>query len=192
LIPAISDADGPEPGPYTYEMKPEEEQAFRKKMLALAGTEIASYAKQFESTEESSKSSPRKRGVPTKPAPNFEDVNLHVFDVATNNEPIIVLTAKAVAASQAAKSMSEKVREYYVTLVARADYNNELRKLLSVVTDSQHLDVAPRMELIDAVDADGDGRAELLFRENSDAGSAFVVYRVTPDRLWALFEGTPQ
>jgi hypothetical protein len=173
-------------------MKPEEEQAFRKKMLALAGTEIASYAKQFESTEESSKSSPRKRGVPTKPAPNFEDVNLHVFDVATNNEPIIVLTAKAVAASQAAKSMSEKVREYYVTLVARADYNNELRKLLSVVTDSQHLDVAPRMELIDAVDADGDGRAELLFRENSDAGSAFVVYRVTPDRLWALFEGTPQ
>src|SRR5690349_17780582 len=50
-IPAISDADGPEPRPYTYDMKAEEEQAFRKKMLALAGTEIARYANQFESPE---------------------------------------------------------------------------------------------------------------------------------------------
>jgi hypothetical protein len=189
-IPAISDADGPEPRPYTYDMKAEEEQAFRKKMLALAGTEIARYANQFESPEESTKPSQRKRVVSAKSAQNFEDVNFRIFDVATNNEPIIVLSAKA-AATQAGKPAIENGREYYITLVARADYNNELRKLLSVVTDSQHLDVAPRMELIDAVDADGDGRAELLFRENSDAGTSFVVYRVTPDRLWALFEGTP-
>ena len=59
------------------------------------------------------------------------------------------------------------------------------------LTDSQHLDVIPRLELIDAVDADGDGRGELLFREISDAGKAFVVYRVIGDRLWPLFHGTP-
>jgi hypothetical protein len=47
------------------------------------------------------------------------------------------------------------------------------------------------MELIDAVDADGDGRGELLFRQTSDAGSAYAIYRVTADRLWSLYEGTP-
>jgi len=46
--------------------------------------------------------------------------------------------------------------------------------------------------LIDAVDVDGDGRGELLFREVSDVGSAYVVYRVTPDQLWTLFEGSPR
>jgi hypothetical protein len=47
------------------------------------------------------------------------------------------------------------------------------------------------MELIDAVDADGDGRGELLFRRTYDGGSAYAIYRVTADRLWTLFEGTP-
>jgi hypothetical protein len=59
------------------------------------------------------------------------------------------------------------------------------------VTDTSHLDVIPQMELIDAVDVDGDGRGELLFRQVSDAGTAFVVYRVIGNQLYALFQGTP-
>ncbi len=47
------------------------------------------------------------------------------------------------------------------------------------------------MDLIDAVDADGDGRGELLFRQTSDAGSVYAIYRVTADGLWSLYEGTP-
>jgi len=81
--------------------------------------------------------------------------------------------------------------QYYVTVVARNDLYGELHKAFSNVTDSQHLDVSPRFDLIDAVDVDGDGRGELLFRQNSDAGTAFVVYRVIGDRLWPLFQGTP-
>jgi hypothetical protein len=45
------------------------------------------------------------------------------------------------------------------------------------------------MELIDAVDADGDGRGELLFREISDAGSVYGIYRAGADQLFPLFEG---
>src|SRR5712692_9772877 len=45
IIPAISDADGPEPRPYAYNLKPEEEQQFRKKMLAMAADEVRARAK---------------------------------------------------------------------------------------------------------------------------------------------------
>ena len=44
LVPAISDSNGPDPLPYTYSMKPEEEEKFRKKMLAIAADEIRARA----------------------------------------------------------------------------------------------------------------------------------------------------
>jgi hypothetical protein len=66
-------------------------------------------------------------------------------------------------------------------------YNN-LRKLYSGVTDRFHLDVTPQLEPIDAVDADGDGRGELLFRKTSDVGSGWIIYRPTADKLWKMFD----
>jgi len=80
---------------------------------------------------------------------------------------------------------------YYVTLVAKADIYGDLRKLKTSVTDDRHLDETPRLELIDAVDADGDGRGEFLFREVSNAGSTWAVYRAGADQLFPLFQGTP-
>ena len=59
------------------------------------------------------------------------------------------------------------------------------------MSDTQRLDIEPIFELFDAVDADGVGRAELLFRKVYDASTAFVVYRVIGDQLYALFDGTP-
>ena len=79
----------------------------------------------------------------------------------------------------------------YVTLVAKKNIYDELRKLYAGVTDARHLDLTPRLELIDAVDADGDGRGELLFRRFTDIGKAYGVYRAAADSLFPLFEGTP-
>ena len=186
LIPAISDAGGPEPRSYTYEMKPEEEQAFRKKMLAMAAGEIQKKAHESQAIVAEVPANRRRATTSKLAQPNFEDVDLRVFDVSSNNEPVLVMTAKA--------TLPEKVDavpiEYYFTLVTRGDLYGELRKLFSAVTDQKHLDVTPRMELIDAVDADGDGRGELLFREISDVGSAYGIYRVGADQLWSLYEGT--
>ena len=56
------------------------------------------------------------------------------------------------------------------------------------VTDKFHHDLTPRLELVDAVDADGDLRGELLFREISDAGTGWVIYRASADKLWKLFD----
>jgi hypothetical protein len=112
-----------------------------------------------------------------------------VFDVSSSNEPVAVLSATA---HPAKNGETTKLADYYVTLVARSDIYGELRKLHSVVTDSEHLDVNPRHELVDVVDADGDGRGELLFRQIWDAGTAYAIYKVTADRLWPLYEGSPQ
>ena len=186
LIPAISDADGPEPSSYMFSTKPEEEQQFRKKILALAGDEVRARDRQL-AAETIAASAPTRtaRTTITRQQPTFENPQLRIFDLSSSNEPVLVLTTSA-------RLQQHPEREYFVTLVAREDLNGELHKAFSNVTDSQHLDVLPRLELIDAVDADGDGRGELLFRQVSDAGRAFSIYRVIGDQLHPLFEGTPQ
>lgn len=192
LIPAISDADGPDPRPYAYALKPDEEEKLRKKILALAADEVRARAAQLSSESAEAKPSgrtPPKSGAKVKPQPTFEDVQLRVFDLSNSNEPVLVLTTKARMPERAGTAAS--ALQYVVTVVARDDIYGELHKAFASITDTQHLDVLPRLELIDAVDADGDGRGELLFREISDAGNAFVLYRVIGDRLWPLFQGTP-
>ncbi len=121
----------------------------------------------------------------------FEDVRLRVFDLSNTNEPELVLTAKARMPQRAHEKSSTTDVQYMITLVAREDVNGDFHKALVSITDTQHLDAIPRLELIDAVDVDGDGRGELLFRQVSEAASAFVVYSVIGDRLYPLFQGTP-
>ena len=178
-IPAISDADGPEPRPYLFNMKPEEEQTFLKKMLALASDGVRSRAAQIAPEGVS-----RKSALPV--APEFHDVSMRVFDLSSSNEATLVLTAAAKVRSARGPDL-----EFLTALVARQDIYGDLHKVFSQTTDNNHLDVLPKYELIDAVDVDGDGRGELLFRETWDSGTAYVVYRVIGDQLWPLFEGKP-
>jgi hypothetical protein len=202
LVPAISDSDGPDPLPYTYSMKAEEEAQFRKKMLAIAADEIRARAIAIGGPSASSpqpmhSTAQHGKATAAKPAqPTFEDVQLRVFDLADINEPELVLMANARMPQPTRKgdvaSSNSQDLQYMITLVVREDVNGDLHKSLANVTDTQHLDVIPRLELIDAVDVDGDGRGELLFRQVSDAGSAFVVYRVIGDHLYPLFQGARQ
>jgi hypothetical protein len=161
--------------------------------MALATDEVRTRAKQMETMDFSSPSTPhRSKATPKSAPPSFEDVQLRVFDLSNSNEAVLVLTARAaLPLKSGAKETAKADPEYYVTLVAREDLYGELHTAFSDVTDARHLDVLPRLELIDAVDADGDGRGELLFRRINDAGNAFVVYRVIGDQLYPLFQGTP-
>ncbi len=119
-------------------------------------------------------------------------MSLHIFDLSSSNEPVLVLSAKTHPAAVRALPTGNVEEPKEITLIARTNLEGELVKLFFSQTDSRHLDVAPRMELIDAVDADGDGRGELLFRRTFDDGSTgYSIYRVTADGLWTLFEGTP-
>jgi len=63
---------------------------------------------------------------------------------------------------------------------------------MSNITDSSRLDVTPRLELIDAVDVDGAGPAELLFREYSFDHKSFIIYNVSRNAATKMFEGGSQ
>lgn len=191
-IPAISDAGGPEPRPYSYDIKPDEEQKYRKGMLALAADAVVARAKESAPTVPGTKSVSRASARTTKVAqPTFDDVQFRAFDLWNTNEPVFVLSATAHLHKGGSSTGTADDPPYYVTLVAKKNIYDELRKLYAGVTDLRHLDETPRLELIDAVDADGDGRGELLFRSISDAGSAWAVYRAGADQLFPLFESTP-
>jgi hypothetical protein len=195
-IPAISDAGGPDPRPYLYDIKPDEEQKYRKGMLALAADALQARVKEttpvLPGTKPATRAPAATRAAAKKSQPTFDDVQFRAFDLWNTNEPVFVLSATAhMPKAAGASAQTSDDLPYYVTLVAKKNIYDELRKLYAGVTDPRHLDQTPRLELIDAVDADGDGRGELLFRQISDVGSAWGVYRAGADQLFPLFEGTP-
>jgi hypothetical protein len=191
LLPAISDGGGPDPRSYKFFWKPGEEDDRRTQMLALATDAVRAYATALARNripaKPPTKAVPASRKTPAKPVqPVFENIQFHAFDVWLNYQPVIILSAEAHFPPQPGDTVAPET--YSVTFVARTDIYGNLRKLYSGVTDKFHLDITPRLELIDAVDADGDGRGELLFRETTDAGSGYIVYRATGDTLWKMFD----
>ena len=199
MFPAISDADGPDARSYVFDWKPSEEADFRKRMEAMAEDAVHAYTvslaqKIIQPAPAGKPGATKARHKPAAkatqpPQPVLDDVRLSVFDLWTANQPVLIFSAVARVQQTAPVKEGELVAsEYYVTLVAKTDLEGNLRKLYSGVTDKYHLDITPRLDLIDAVDADGDGRGELLFRETSDVGSGYVIYRATVDTLWKLYD----
>jgi hypothetical protein len=191
VVPAISDAGGPDPHSYKFFWKTGEEEERRNQMLDLAGSEVRAYADALARNQIPAKP-PAKAAAAghkalVKPAqPVLENIQFRAFDVWANNQFVLILTA--VAHFPPVTGATTAPEQYSITLVTRTDIYGNLRKLYSGVTDKFHLDVTPRLELIDVVDADGDGRGELLFRETTDTGTGYLIYRATPDKLWKMFD----
>ena len=190
LIPAISDAGGPQPHSYAFEWLKDEEEDRRQQMTTMAKEQLRAYlAAQAKATIAPQSSNRVKHTATKESAPILENAKMTAYDLWTTNQPVIVFSAQAhMPPSPGAHSDAQTGLEYSILLVAYPDIYNNLHKLYAAVTDKYHLDVTPRLELIDAVDADGDGFGELLFRETSDAGPGWVVYRATADKLWKMFD----
>ena len=194
--PAISDAGNYEIRSLLYAMTPAEKEERGKPMLALALEEVTKYRskRQQENTTEkaapkTTAKAPAKPGMKaTAPAPKFvvADSDLRAFDLDFSNSPTLVLTAKVSAPPAKAGGFTF---DYFVTVVARVDINGEAQKVFSSVTDNNHLDAFPRLEIIDAVDADANGRGDLLFRQHSDSSVSYALYRVYPYQMVKVFEG---
>jgi hypothetical protein len=194
MVAAISDAAGPEPQSYNFFWKTGEEEERQKQMLASAAGEVKAYAaalakNQILARPVVPKETAGGHKTQTKQAqPVFENIQFRGFDVWMTGQPVMILSGDAHIPGAAGGSSTAADKTYSFMLVATTDIYGDLRKLYSGVTDKFHLDVTPRLELIDVVDADGDGRGELLFHETTDAGTGYVIYRATADKLWKMFD----
>jgi len=191
FIPAISDAGGPTPRPFTFEWLKDEEGDRRQQITELAKQQLKAYL----DAQEKKKIAPKAAAAQTRhakavkaPEPILSNAQMTTYDLWTNNQPILVFSAEAHMPPPATPGPGYSDVAYSIMLVARTDIYNNLRPLYSGVTDKFHLDLTPRLELVDAVDADGDGRGELLFKETSDAGTGWVIYRATADKLWKMYD----
>jgi len=194
---AVSDAQPSENRSFVLSWSPSEKDTLTKKMVALAQQEIAKYTL-------------APGGQRAVPGP-LTGLEVRFFDIYSDNSPEIVLSAHLPAGSYAApaarpsrkaagkaatRSKGQAQPDIYITLVARGDLDGNLRRIFVTITDSSRLDSIPRLELIDAVDADGRGVGQLLFhkigpRDTGLEGNV-VLYRVDPDQLTELFDSWVQ
>lgn len=163
---AVSDADQSlQPQSYNFNSTLAERQAYLRKMEDLVDAELKP-----KTTSTASKLMLRKARA-ADPS-RFAEMRFEILDLDYNNSPEMVLTGSYVL------SASDRVP---FVLVARGDYEGNPRTLMFEKGD--------RFEFIDAVDIDGDGPGELLFRRIAPNGAAFVIYRATPDGLNEIFHG---
>lgn len=172
--PAISDAGTYETHSLLYSMDAAERNNKSQQLRALAMDEISKFI--------------AKRKTPALPKNAvIADYDLRGYDLDFSNSPTFVLTATLPV--EGVKAVRGGEFDYYVTVVAREDINGTPIKIFSLVSDTNHLDAFPRMEIIDAVDADANDRGDLLFREHSDSGISYGLYRVYPYDMQRVFEG---
>jgi len=169
---AVSDNESADTRSFEFKWKAGEEPAMEAKMRKLALAQL-----------------PRENAQLN--ANSLKNVVMRSFDLDLSNDAVIVLSAEIPGSylTPGGKGTPGKFISRYVTVIARVDFEGVPQKLASSVTDSSRLDVAPRLELIDAVDVDGDGLAELLFREYSFDEKSFIVYGVGRSSVTKVFEG---
>jgi hypothetical protein len=180
VMAAVSDAGAAEPRSFAFRSKPGEVDELRATMEKLARAELDKLQK-TPATPSSSRASLERRRVPRQaalPQVQLQDARFGVFDVNSNNAPIVVYSAAA---------MINGVKKY-ITVAAWEEIDESLRKVFAQVTDDRHLDVYPRLEVVDAVDSSGNGRGELLFRAFGDQDTRFILYHPAPDTLDVLFD----
>ena len=172
---AVSDAQTGENRSFVYQWRPGEEQQLQAKMIKLALAQLPN-----ESTL------PSDRGL--------TNVVMRSFDLDLSNEAVVVLQAEVPGAylTRGTKTTTGKFISRYITLIARTDVEGNPQKLAASVTDSSQLDIAPRLEFIDAVDVDGDGLGELLFREYGADQKSYIIYGVGRGTVTKVFEGATQ
>ncbi len=110
--------------------------------------------------------------------PELANEKFEAYELSYSGGSTLVLTAESTDEGDARK---------YVTVIAQPDFYGAVKVLLQQVTSEATLDVTPRMRLVDAVDTDGDNRAELVFELRGKTDRQFAIYRVAGGRAEQVF-----
>lgn len=112
------------------------------------------------------KTAQKKKAKPLEPVSPLTDVHFNAFALTYGGGATLVLTAHEASGTRS------------IAVIALQDIYGKIQVLWHSTTDDTHLDVTPRMKLVDAVDPRGDGRANLLFEQRNDTDRRFVLYAV--------------
>lgn len=184
---AVSDAtDRPEhPWNYTW-ANPDDEDKMKSAMEDQARIALGLDAAPAASTRTASKTAAAHRSAKpaaaVPPAPLLVE-QFRVFELAYGSGATIVLSAH---------TMATGAQEKFVTLIGQPDLYGGVVVLMKNVTDAAHLDLTPRMRLVDAVDAEADNRGELLFELRGATQRQFTLYRVLRGDARQIFLSGPQ
>jgi hypothetical protein len=75
--------------------------------------------------------------------------------------------------------------------VAQPDFYGQPKVLLKQVASDNALDLTPRFRLVDAVDTEGDGRADLIFELRGQTYRQFAIYRIAGGTATQAFVTQP-
>jgi hypothetical protein len=114
----------------------------------------------------------------TPPKLVFTNERFKAYELTYSGGATLVFTAEA-------KDPAGKVK--YVTLIAQPDFNGVPKVLFKSVTDDDHLDVTPKMRLVDAVDARANNRGDLVFELSGRHDREFVIYRIAAGQAEQVF-----
>jgi hypothetical protein len=190
---AVSDANKTPADTFRFKWTDDEQQQIKAKMAALAQKEIDNFLRSTgrapagaaaSAAARSAKSARQSPEAMRKSQFRDGDIRIDALDLNHNNSAEIVFSGR-----EAIPNQTGPAHRVYVTLVARVDLEGNPRKLFANVTSDDRLDAVPRLELVDAVDADGNDRGELLFRRITDVGTDFAIYRIGIDDVVEMFHG---
>jgi hypothetical protein len=182
---AVSDAGEDEAHPFVYLWNdPADADKMKQQMEIAAANAIAAAAppaKIVPKRHTATTAAHRRRAATTAavaPKPVFTNERFKAYELTFSGGATLVFTGETT-------DHAGKVK--YVTLIAQPDFSGVPKVLFKSVTDDDHLDVTPRMRLVDAVDAKADNRGDLIFELRTHRDREFVIYRISGGQAEQVF-----
>jgi hypothetical protein len=173
---AVSDAGEGEAHPFVYLWSdPADSDKMKEQMEIAAANAIAATAPLAKTTPKPHTATTtaqrhKAAAAAAAPKPVFTNERFKAYELTYSGGATLVFTGETT-------DKAGKVK--YVTVIAQPDFNGVPKVLFKSVTDDDHLDVTPRMRLVDAVDAKADNRGDLVFELRSHRDREFVIYRIS-------------
>jgi hypothetical protein len=183
---AVSDAGEGEAHPFVYLWSdPGDADKMKAQMEIAAANAIAAAAPPAKTTPKprtAATTAAQRRKAAAKasaaPTPVFTNERFKAYELTFSGGATLVFSGETT-------DHAGKVK--YVTLIAQPDFNGVPKVLFKSVTDDDHLDLTPRMRLVDAVDAKADNRGDLVFELRSHHDREFVIYRISGGQAEQVF-----
>jgi hypothetical protein len=146
---------------------PDDENKMKTALEAIAQKAIAPPPPVAASPAKTATAAHHKHASAAPPAPALADEDFRAYSLSFGGGATMVLSAR-----------STDTPARYVTIVAQPDFYGQPAVLLKEVTSDAALDAVPRFHLVDAVDTEGSGRADLLFELRGQTYRQFAIYRI--------------